>query len=60
LAYGFETLELERIVGRASIHNGASIRVLSKVGMRFEKNIEIEGHPSVQYVLARSEWLAAR
>lgn len=60
LAYGFEKLALERIVGRAALENAASIRVLQKVGMRFEKNIDVEGHPSVQYVITTSEWKKAR
>ena len=34
LEYGFQNLGLEHIVGRADIRNGASIRVLEKVGMK--------------------------
>ncbi|SDM61121.1 Protein N-acetyltransferase, RimJ/RimL family [Catalinimonas alkaloidigena] len=37
LTYGFEMLGLTRVVGRALRANDASIRVLEKVGMHFEK-----------------------
>lgn len=33
LDYGFQELGLERVVGRADLRNGASIRVLKKMGM---------------------------
>jgi RimJ/RimL family protein N-acetyltransferase len=37
LEYGFATLGLERIIARAEPANTASIRVLAKIGMRFER-----------------------
>lgn len=36
VAYGFETLGLERIVARAEPDNRASLRVLEKIGLHFE------------------------
>ena len=49
--YGFEQLGLKKIVGRAMKANGASIRVLEKIGMRYEKGIDMEGNEGVQYCI---------
>ena len=43
LIYGFETLGIPRIIGRASKNNHASRRVLEKIGMKFWKNSPIDG-----------------
>lgn len=43
LAYGFNTLKLEEIIGRASEENKASISVLMKLGMNFWKLSAFEG-----------------
>lgn len=37
LTYGFETLQLQRIIAIAMKEHTASIRVMEKVGMKFEK-----------------------
>ena len=37
LAYGFDTLQLKRIIAIAMKEHKASIRVMEKVGMQFEK-----------------------
>lgn len=37
LKYGFEALKLERIIAMAMEENKGSIRVMEKVGMKFEK-----------------------
>jgi RimJ/RimL family protein N-acetyltransferase len=45
LAYGFERLGLQRIIGLVEPANVASVRVLEKVGMRFEDHIKyFESH----------------
>jgi len=49
--YGFEMLGLETIVGRAMVDNVASIRVLTKVGFTFQKQISMDGQSSNQYIL---------
>lgn len=49
LQYGFKTLGLRRIVGRAMKANTGSIRVLEKIGLRFEAEIDFEEHPGVLY-----------
>jgi ribosomal-protein-alanine N-acetyltransferase len=53
--YGLRNLGLTRIIGRAMEENSASIRVLEKVGMRFEKEFEAHGGKCVQYAINFSE-----
>lgn len=43
LRYGFESLGIERIVGRALLANHASIRVLEKCGMTYIGEQVVEG-----------------
>lgn len=38
IVFGFETLKLQEIVGRAELENSASIQVLKKCGMTFSHN----------------------
>lgn len=47
--FGFNELKLEKIVGRAMKENVASINVLKKTGMVFEKEFEAHGGICVQY-----------
>lgn len=42
LKYGFEVLQLERIIAMAMEENTASIRVMQKVGMQYEKRAPYE------------------
>lgn len=50
LDYGREVLELDRIVAITSPDNAASIRLLEKLGLRFEKTIELAGEPTQLFV----------
>ncbi|MBO6516412.1 MAG: GNAT family N-acetyltransferase [Bacteroidia bacterium] len=43
IAYGFDTLNMNWIVGRTASENKGSIRVLEKVGMTFWKKAPCEG-----------------
>ncbi len=45
LDYGFNTLNLKSIIGRAHIENIASIKVLQKIGMHFVKDEVVDGCP---------------
>jgi len=54
--FGFNQLELNRIIALALPDNRASIRVMEKMGMQFEKTITEEGQEAVQYVLRREKW----
>jgi [ribosomal protein S5]-alanine N-acetyltransferase len=51
LAYGFGALRLQRIIGIADIENKASIRVLEKVGFRFEKLTIYREHEVAWYAI---------
>lgn len=53
---GFETLGLDRIVASADAPNSASLRVMEKSGMAFEKRLSIHGLDTVYYVLERERW----
>lgn len=49
LNYGFDKLGLNSIVGRAMADNAASVKVLEKLGLVFEKEFEFDGHKGVAY-----------
>jgi len=49
--YGFETLDLERIIGLVLPQNAASIRVLAKVGMRHDGTIPYCGDQAQRWVI---------
>ena len=51
--YGFETLDLERIIGLVVPQNVGSIRVLEKVGMRYQDMIPYFGEQVQRWVLER-------
>jgi ribosomal-protein-alanine N-acetyltransferase len=54
--YGFETLQLKEIVGRAAIENTNSIKVLEKVGLKFEKEGVEHGDKIYKYRLTKSQY----
>ncbi len=49
LDYGFKELQLQSIVGRAMKNNLASIKVLEKIGMSYQKEINFSGKEWVIY-----------
>ena len=53
LNFGFENLQIDRIVGRAMSVNFASIKVLEKIGMQFNREIDFDGEPGVIYEIDR-------
>lgn len=56
LRYGFAEKNLARIVASADTPNVASVRVLEKVGMRFEKHGRSPSGELVFFVMARVEF----
>ena len=40
--YGFENLNLKTIIGRAISENIASIKVLEKIGLKFEREFDFD------------------
>lgn len=51
LKYGFEELKFDEIVASADVPNVASIKVMQKSGMRFEKQVVIDGLDTIYYKL---------
>lgn len=57
LAYGFEHLALEEIIGRTARENPASIKVLEKCGMHFWKEDACNGiEDSIYYRIAKKDF----
>jgi len=56
LDYGFETLNLEEIIGRAISENTPSIKILRNIGMVFEKSFDAHDSICHQYKLTYTEW----
>ncbi|OCK50186.1 acetyltransferase [Chryseobacterium sp. CBo1] len=53
LDYGFNELHLKTIVGRAMKENMASIKVLEKIGLKFEKAFDFDGQEGVVYKIEK-------
>lgn len=49
LAYGFQTLGFDEIIGRVLSENKASIKVLEKLGMQYWKNDTCHGFENARY-----------
>jgi ribosomal-protein-alanine N-acetyltransferase len=49
LNYGFEKLNLQTIIGRAMAENLASIKVLEKLGLTYEKEFNFDEHKGLIY-----------
>jgi ribosomal-protein-alanine N-acetyltransferase len=49
IKYGFEKLNLETIVGRVMAKNFASIKVLEKLGLKYEKEFDFDEHKGLIY-----------
>jgi RimJ/RimL family protein N-acetyltransferase len=49
LKYGFEKLNLKTIVGRAMAENFASIKVLEKLGMNYDREFDFDEHKGLIY-----------
>ena len=56
LEYGFGTQGLDRIVAVADPENGASIRVMKKLGMKYEKTSFSYGMKVVQYAISKEKF----
>ncbi len=54
IRYGFEALGFARIAGSTDAPNAASIRVMQKAGMTFEKRVLKNGLDTVYYALGRT------
>lgn len=56
--YGFNTLNLSRLIAIIDPANTRSIRVAEKIGMQYEKDVMLEGysHPDHVYAITRGDW----
>jgi ribosomal-protein-alanine N-acetyltransferase len=52
--YGFQTLKMNSIIGRAMRENTPSIHVLEKVGLQYERPFDFHGGPGVIYRIVNS------
>jgi ribosomal-protein-alanine N-acetyltransferase len=60
LAYGFEAARLPRIVAVTRPGHAASRGVMEKLGMRYEREVEVFGIHAVLYAIGRDAFLSAR
>ncbi|MFY1046382.1 GNAT family N-acetyltransferase [Chryseobacterium sp. GP-SGM7] len=51
--YGFKELNLKTILGRAMKENTASIKVLEKIGLQYEKDFDFDGKDGLIYKIDR-------
>jgi [ribosomal protein S5]-alanine N-acetyltransferase len=56
IRYGFEELSFDRIIASADAPNQASLRVMEKAGMRFDRRLLINGLDTVYYTISREEF----
>jgi len=56
LDYGFNTLNLEEIIGTVMLANTASLNVFKKLGMKYDTDEPCGGMPEVIYKIKKSEW----
>ncbi|HKR05112.1 MAG TPA: GNAT family N-acetyltransferase [Bacteroidia bacterium] len=60
LQYGFEELKLKKIIGRALKANIASIHVLEKIGMQYEREEILHDGPAVIYATENNLFMPER
>jgi ribosomal-protein-alanine N-acetyltransferase len=58
--YGFEDLQLPRVISLIHPENIPSRRIAEKNGMKVEKEITFRGFPTLVYAITREQWLANR
>ncbi len=58
IRYGFEEAGLDRIAASADTPNAASLRVMRKAGMRYEKREIREGRDTTYYAISREDFRA--
>jgi RimJ/RimL family protein N-acetyltransferase len=58
LRYGFEEQHFERIIAATRHAHAASISVMKKIGMKFEKDVTLYGVEGVSYVATRDDFQA--
>ena len=57
MAFGYNELKLDRLVALANPENIASISLMKKLGLTYEKNVFIYDEDAVYYALNKSDWI---
>ena len=60
MEYGFNTLDLKRIVAHAMVENKASERIIQKLGMRFIGHGLDDGHAIVLYEMNKEDFTISK
>jgi len=55
LKFGFEKLNLKTVIGRAMAENIASLKVLEKLGMKYEKEFNFNEHKGLIYRIENNQ-----
>ena len=58
IRYGFETLGFDEIIASTDTPNEASIRVMEKTGMTFQKRVFNDGLDMIYYAVSRADFQA--
>jgi ribosomal-protein-alanine N-acetyltransferase len=53
LEYGFDAVQFRRIYARTDVPNRASVRVMERLGMKFERETHLAARPTLIYSLTR-------
>ncbi len=56
IEYGFKELNLDEIIACADVPNVASLKVMQRAGMKFDKQIEIGGLDLIYYKIVRENF----
>jgi len=57
LHHAFADRSLARVYAGADAPNAASFRVMERLGMRFDHQVQLQAQPTIYYVLTKSAWL---
>lgn len=57
MEFGYNELKLDRLVALANPENIASISLMKKLGLTYEKNVFIYDEDAVYYALNKSDWI---
>lgn len=60
IRYGFKVLRFHTVEASTDVMNQASVRVLEKIGMSFQRRALVDGLGTVFFSLPRSEWETPR
>lgn len=60
VAFAFSELDAQRVIGLARPANPGSRRILERVGLVFERMVELHGAPTMLHAIDRSGWTIKR